>query len=131
MGLRHLLLLGTVVAATPICAAAAASLGLGTSAALGSGGAPVARCDDNGVAVAYTTVGGNVVSVTVSGIADPGCEGAALSLQILNSSGTSIASGSATVAADGDAADNSESVTVSPRPAAEAPTVVHVSLVGP
>lgn len=131
MILRRLLLLGMVVAATPVCVAAAASLGLGTSAALGSGAAPVARCDDNGVAVAYTTVGGNVVSVTVSGLADPGCEGAALSLQVLDTSGTSIASGSATVATDGDVADNSQSVTVSPQPAAEDPTAVHVSLVGP
>ena len=98
--------------------------GFAVAYAAGSGGvadgsvaadtAAVAACDGDGVAIGYTTSSGSVTGVTVTGIADPGCEGEAIEARVLDGTGTSIASGSSTVAADGDSSDNSATISVAP-----------------
>jgi hypothetical protein len=111
----------------------ASATGLGvTSPPVAARKAAIARCDSNGITLAYTTSAGNVTSVTVNGIADPGCEGAEMSVTLTNAAGNSIASGGPqTVATDGDAVDNSVTVAVSPNPAAEQVSGYQVSVVGP
>jgi hypothetical protein len=111
----------------------ASATGLGvTSPPVSAGSAALARCDANGFSLAYTTSGGNVTSVTVNGVADPGCEGAEMSLTLTNAAGASIASGGPrTVPTDGDGLDNSVGVAVSPNPAAEQVSGYQVSVVGP
>jgi hypothetical protein len=112
--------------------AAAATLGGISGTSLGAGSATVAACDGNGFTVTYSVSGGNVTAVTVSGIADPGCEGGQLSLTLTNSGGTSIGSGGPlTVPTDGDVLDNSMTVPVSPQPAASQVTGIHVVVEGP
>jgi hypothetical protein len=119
-------------AVVPLSFAAASGLGGLSTTKVGSGDAVIARCDTDGFSPSYTTSGGNVASVTVDGIADPGCEGATLRLSIVNASGASIATGGPqTVPADADTVDNSLSVTVSPQPAAATAAGVHISVVGP
>ena len=111
--------------------ASAASLG-GMSGSVSAGEAAIPACDTTGVTVTYTTSAGNVTAVTVGGLADPGCEGGALSVTLTNAAGDSIASGGpATVPTDGDTADNSVNVSVSPNPAAENVAGYHVSITGP
>jgi hypothetical protein len=111
--------------------ASAASLG-GMSGSVGAGNAAIPTCDTTGVSVTYTTSGGNVTAVTVGGLADPGCEGGDLKLTLTNASGDSIASGGPqTISADGDTADNSVNVSVSPNPAAQNVAGYHVSITGP
>jgi hypothetical protein len=111
--------------------ASAASLG-GISGGVGAGNAAIPACDTTGVTVTYTTSGGNVTTVTVGGLADPGCEGGSLSLTLTNTAGDSIASGGPqTIPTDGDTADNSVNVSVSPNPAAENVAGYHVSIAGP
>lgn len=113
------------------CLASASALG-GISGGVGAGDAPITGCDADGFSVAYATQGGNVESVTVSGIADPGCEGGALSVTVTNSAGDSIASGGpGAIGVDGDTANNSATVAVSPNPPAEQVSGHHVSVVGP
>lgn len=111
--------------------ASAASLG-GMSGSVAAGDAAIPACDTTGISVGYTTAAGNVTAVSVGGLADPGCEGGALSVTLTNAAGDSIASGGpATVPTDGDMADNSVTVSVSPNPAAENVAGYHVSIVGP
>ncbi len=113
------------------CFASAAALG-GISGGVAAGEAPITACDPDGFALHYATQGGNVQSVTVSGIADPGCEGGDLSVTLTNSGGDSISSGGpAAIGVDADTADNSVNVDVSPKPAAEQVKGYHVSVVGP
>ena len=69
----------------------AASLGGLGSAPLGGGAASVAPCDGDGVTVSYTTQGGSVTATTVAGIADPGCEGATLSITLRGAGGERVA----------------------------------------
>ncbi|MGI9113143.1 MAG: hypothetical protein ACR2GT_13275 [Gaiellaceae bacterium] len=112
--------------------AAAASLGGVGSSALGAGDGPIAVCDPDGFTVAYTTSAGNVTAVTVGGIADPGCEGGALSVTVTDAGGTGIASGGPqTIPIDGDAVDDSVAVPVSPQPLAENPSAVEIAIAGP
>lgn len=112
--------------------AVAATLGGLTPANLGAGSATVSACDTDGVTVSYNNSGGNITSVDVSGIADPGCEGGQLSLVLADASGASIgAGGPTTVPTDGDTVDNSMTVTLSPTPAASAVAAVHVVVTGP
>lgn len=109
----------------------AAGLAVGT-ASMGAGNAGVPDCDSNGFTPTYTVSSGRVTAVTVSAIADPACEGGAISLTLTNSSNVSIGSGGpVSVPTDGDTADNSATVSVSPQ--AQAPQVVniHISIVGP
>jgi hypothetical protein len=111
--------------------ASAASLG-GMSGSVAAGEAAIPACDTTGVTISYTTSGGNVTAVTVNGLADPGCEGGALSVTLTNTAGDSIASGGPqAVPTDGDATDNSVTVSVSPNPAAENVAGYHVSIAGP
>jgi hypothetical protein len=111
--------------------ASAASLG-GMSGSVAAGDAAIPDCDTTGVTLTYTTTGGNVTAVAVGGLADPGCEGGSLSLTLTNTAGDSIASGGPlTIPTDGDTADNSVDVSVSPNPAAETVAGYHVSIAGP
>jgi hypothetical protein len=110
----------------------AASLGGLTGKKLGAGKAIVAACDTNGFAASYTTSAGNVTSVILGGIADPGCEGGQLSLQLANSGGTSVgASGPTLVPTDGGTVDNSMTMALSPTPAVSVVTAIHVVVTGP
>jgi hypothetical protein len=112
--------------------ASAASLGGMSSGSLSAGDAAIPACDTTGVTGTYTTSGGNVTAVTVGGLADPGCEGGVLSVTLTNAAGDSIASGGPqTIPTDGDTADNSLTVSMSPNPAAENVAGYHVSIVGP
>jgi hypothetical protein len=112
--------------------ASAASLGGIAGGGVGAGEAAIPACDTTGITVSYTTSGGNVTAVTVGGLADPGCEGGALSVTLTNAAGDSIATGgSQTIPTDGDNADNALTVSVSPNPAAENVAGYHVSIVGP
>jgi hypothetical protein len=121
-----------IVAALPASIAEAAGLVPMASGALGSGRASVVACDSNGFVPSYATSGGNVASVTVSGIADPACEGASLKLTVVDGTGTALGSGGPqTIPTDADTLDNSMTVAVSPRPAAASAAGVHVSVVGP
>jgi hypothetical protein len=121
-----------VAALVPLSLAAAATLGGLTSTKVGSGQAAIAPCDTDGFTPTYTTSGGSITSVTVSGIADPRCEGTILKLTVVDSSGTSIASGGPqTIPTDGDTIDNSMTVSVNPQPAAASAAGVHISVVEP
>lgn len=128
---RRFLPLPLLLCAATVLPASAASLGGLDPDRLAAGQAVVASCD-GAVSISYATQGGNVTSVTVSGIADPACEGGALSLQALDSSNASIsAAGPATVATDADAADNSVTLGLSPQPNAEQVSATAVSITGP
>jgi hypothetical protein len=121
-----------VAAVVPVAFAAANTLNGVTTTKVGSNAAVIPRCDADGFTPSYTTSGGNITSVTVSGIADPGCEGGGLKLSIVDSAGASLASGGPqTIPTDGDTVDNSVTVNVSPQPAAASASGVHVSVVGP
>jgi hypothetical protein len=130
--MRRLIVL-TLTAATLASSYVASATGLGViSGSTGAGSASIAPCDSTGFTLAYTTSGGNVTSVTVSGIADPGCEGADISVTLTNAAGASIASGGPQpIPVDGDVADNSVAVSLAPNPAAEQVSGYHISLVGP
>jgi hypothetical protein len=122
--------LAAVVVASAVFAAATALGGLGAGA-LGAGDAPILSCDADGFEVSYATSGGNVTDVTIAGIADPACEGGQLSLS-LTGSGTALAAGGPqAVPTDGDAADNSMTVPVSPQPAASQVDGIHLVIEGP
>jgi hypothetical protein len=111
----------------------ASATGLGvTSPRVSAGSAAIARCDADGFTLGYTTSAGNVTSVTVNGIADPGCEGADLSVALTNSTGAAIASGGPqTLPTDGDTADNSLTLSVNPNPAAEQVSGFRILVVEP
>jgi hypothetical protein len=130
IGIRILGAAMAVSAATTMFGAAA-SLGGLSATQLGADGGPVAACDSNGFSVSYVLSSGTVVSVTVSGIADPACEGGQLSLTLTNGS-TSVGSGGAvTITPDGDGADNSVTVPISPQPNAASVNGIHIVVVGP
>jgi hypothetical protein len=119
------------VTVASLCAASAAALGGIAGGQVSAGDAPITACD-TGFTLVYTTLGGDVTAVTVNGIADPACEGADLSVTLTDAGGGAVASGGpASVPTDGDAADNSLVLPVSPNPAAEQVAGYHVSLVGP
>jgi len=121
----------TAVAVATAGYAAAASLGSLGSESLGSGNGTVVACDTNGVSTEYTVDTGNVTDVVVSDIADPGCEGASLSLTLTDSDGQSIGSASSLeVPTDGDTTANSMTVPVTPQPDAALVTNVHIVIVG-
>jgi hypothetical protein len=112
--------------------AAAATLGGVGGPALSAGNGPIAACDPDTLTTLYTTTAGNVTAVTVGGLADPGCEGASLSLSVVDSTGASIASaGPATIPADAGTIDNTLLLSVSPNPLAEVPTAVEIVIAGP
>ena len=119
------------VAAASASVAFAAGVGISTTD-VGAGTTSVVACDTNGFTVSFTTTRGNVSGVTVSGIADPTCEGGSLAVTVTNSAGDSIAmAGPATVPTDGDATDNSLTLTTSPQPGAAQVAGYHVNITGP
>ena len=128
--MRHLFLcLAAAAAVTPVAAAALTAV---TGGAIGSGSAPIASCDADGFAATYVTSGLSVTAVTVSGIADPGCEGGVLQIRVTDATGASIAAGAPqTIAADGDVLDNTETVTVAPQPAATTAMRIKLVVEGP
>lgn len=126
----RLLLIPLLCVATVVPAAAASLGGLAPDHVTG-GQAVVGSCDD-AVTVSYSTQGGNLSSVTVSDIADPGCEGGSLELQALDSSGATISAAEpAPVAADADTAENAVTLSLSPQPSAEQVSATAVSISGP
>lgn len=129
---RPILISMIIAALVPLSFVHAASLGGATSTKVGSGQAAIVPCDADGFTPTYTTSGGNITSVTVSGIADPRCEGTTLKLTVVDGSGAAIASGGPqAIPTDGDTIDNSMVVLVSPQPAAAAAAGVHISVVEP
>jgi hypothetical protein len=123
------LALATITVAGAVVAAAA-TLPL-TSEGLGAGNAPVAACDLNGFSPTYTTLGGNVTTAVIGGIADPGCEGGALEVKLIGAGGELGGGGPVTVPTDGDSSDNSVSVSLSPQPDGELVTGIRVLITGP
>lgn len=119
------------VAAASASVALAAAFGISTTD-VAAGDTPVVACDTNGFRVSFTTTRGNVSAVTVGGIADPSCEGGRLAVTVTNSTGDSIAmAGPTTVPTDGDATDNSMTLTTSPQPGAAQVAGYHVNIAGP
>lgn len=131
--MRRLVMLALASAVLASCVVAAASTLGGLSAAgLGAGGAPVNACDSNGVTTTYTTTAGKVTSVTVGGLADPGCEGGALVLTLTGSGNTALgAGGPATIGLDSGTTDNTVAVTIGAEPDAAEVTGVHILIEGP
>ena len=129
----RLVLIALIVATfVPLSFAAANSLGGLRTTKVGSNAVAIPRCDTDGFTPTYTTSAGTIMSVTVGGIADPGCEGASLRLTVVNSAGVVVASGGPqTVPTDADTVDNSMTVSVSPQPAAALAAGVQISVVGP
>jgi len=127
--------LGVAVTAAAVATAgyaAAASLGSLSSAQLGAGNGSVTACDTDGVVTDLIVPTDKVTDVTVSGIADPGCEGAALSLTLTDSLGIALGGASnQVVETDGDTDENSMTVAVTPQPDASLVTDVHIVIVGP
>ena len=111
----------------------AASLGGLGAASLGAGAGAIASCDGDGVAVSYTTQGGNVTAATVTGIADPACEGAQLSVATQDAAGTRIAAvGPQSVQSDPDGNDQAVTLAVTPADqSAEGVAAVSVQISGP
>jgi hypothetical protein len=83
-----LIVLAAVAASVP---GFATTVGL-TPDTLGNGNAGVSTCDTS-FTYTYTTVGGNVTSVNVGGIADPTCTGGSLQLTLTNGAGASLGGG--------------------------------------
>jgi hypothetical protein len=109
----------------------AASLGTISGGLAGGGEDAVVPCD-NGFGTSYTTSGGNATSVTITGIADPACEGGSLKVALVNGSNTAVASGGpAAVPSDGDTSDNSVTLPLSPQPVTTSVARIHVSITGP
>ncbi len=127
--MRLLVLLAAVAAGTPFAAAALTTVAGG---AVGSGSAVIGACDEDGFGASFTTAGGAVTAVTVTGIADPGCEGGTLRIAVVDGSGVSIGSGGPeSVAADGDVADNTAIVPIVGLPAAASAQRVQIVVEGP
>ena len=112
--------------------AAAATFGGVSGSALSAGDGAIVACDPDSLTTLYTTTAGNVTAVTVGGLADPGCEGASLSLTVIDATGAAIASGGPqTIPTDAGVVDNGIVVAVSPNPLAEAPAAVKIVIAGP
>jgi hypothetical protein len=128
---RVLVPIFTAVTLASLCVASAAALEGISGGPLSAGDMPITACDATGFTLAYTTVSGDVTAVTVNGIADPGCEGSEVSVTLTNTSGAGIATGGPQeIVADGDTAEDSILVSVTPNPAAEQVGAFHISLVG-
>lgn len=128
--MRALVALGVCAVVLAASAASAATLGVAGDG-LGAGSTTVAPCDTGGVTLTWATTGGKVSGVTVSGLADPGCDGARVELAA-TAAGARIASATpATVAADGDAADAEVTLAVPGLPAATLIDGARVLVSGP
>lgn len=123
--MRRLLTLLPIVGLLSATGAAAASLNGLSGAGLGAAAAVVARCDPDGVAESYTTSGGKVTTVTISGIA-PACDGGRIAVT-LTEAGAGVASGGpVTIGAGGTIA-----IPVSPLTDAERTDAIHIMITGP
>ena len=120
---RGLILILAVTLFAGPAGAFAASLG-GISGTLGAGQGGVTSCDTT-FGVNYTTVSGNVTSVSVTGIA-AGCAQGALSLVLSNSAGASIGSGGPVTISGATA-----NVSISATPDADLVTGIRISIEGP
>ncbi len=129
--MRKLLSAVTLTITGFICAGAAASLGGAGAPLLGAGSAAVGECDADGFGLAHATAGGRVATVTVSGIADPGCSGGVVRIELTSGGAAAGSGGPVTVAADGDTADDVVAVAISPQPLAHQVDGFSVSVVGP
>ena len=97
-----------------VSAAHATSLGGATSPPTAAGKTLVSRCD-TAVTVTYATTGGLLSSATVTGIADPACEGGTARIAIQNAGGVMLAqSNPVTIPVDGDTAANQVTLPLSP-----------------
>jgi hypothetical protein len=72
-----------------------------------------------------------VNSVTVAGIADPGCEGASVAVTVTSAAGANIGAGTGTVPTDAGTVDNSLVVTIAPTPAEASVSGIQIALTGP
>jgi hypothetical protein len=127
---RRLISLVALTAAVLPVAAFAGSVGT-TSASLAGGQAAVVACDA-AFGQSYTTVGGNVTAVTITGIADPACEQGQLSVTLTNAAGAALgAGGPVLVPSDGDIADNSVTVTIAAQPDGELVAGIRIAIAGP
>jgi hypothetical protein len=132
MGRRRLLAALAAATAAFSVVASASSLGGVSVSGLAAGAAPVMSCDADGLTSTYTTSGGKVTQVIVGGIADPGCEGAMVSLTLVATGSSSVGSGGpVTVPTDADSVDNSVAVPMNIQPDAVAVTGIHIVMVGP
>jgi hypothetical protein len=106
----------------------AATLGI-IAKTLGAGAGGVTACDST-FGETYTTVSGNVTAVSVTGIADPSCEGGLLTVR-LTGPGVDAGSSSTTIATDDDTADNSATVSFGSPPDGDLVNTVAISITGP
>jgi hypothetical protein len=113
------------------CVGAAASLGGAGTPRLGAGSAAVAACDPDGFDISHVTGGGRVTSVTVTDIADPGCTGGQLSVELTSAGAAAGGAGPVTVPADDDTLDDAVAVAIAPQPPAQQVDGFSISVVGP
>ena len=104
MSSRRLALALIVTAVTfSIIYGVAASLNV-TANTLGSGTGSVTSCDTNGVATAYATAyeaavaGYEVTTVSVTGVATPGCDGKSMKVTLIGAADASLAEQTVTLA---------------------------------
>jgi hypothetical protein len=107
--------------------AAAAALGTGTGT-VQSGNAAVAACQTGGFTFTNTLSGGNVQSVSVGGITSA-CANGNLTLNLTNSSVTSVGAGTATIPSG--CSGCSVSVALSPQPPATSVVAYVLGVRGP
>jgi hypothetical protein len=128
----HRLLLGATITILGFTTAgAAASLGGAGGPLLVAGSAAVEECDADGFGLTHATGAGRVTTVTVTGIADPGCSGGVLRLQLTSGGSAVGAGGPVTVPSDGDTADDAVTVAIAPQPLAQLVDGFSASVVGP
>ena len=133
-GPRRALAAVSVAAGLGLAVAAAASLGgFGDDLGIGAGVQTIAGCDADGVDVRMTTNDSDIVTdVVISGIDDPGCDLAEVSVAL--SSGvlpTNATGGPVTVPVDEDILPASITITLNTTIAGNLVGLVHVIAVGP
>jgi hypothetical protein len=131
--MRRTILWWTTAAVASATAGAAFGAPLGAvSAKVSTADAVVAQCDADGFTHAYTTVHGDVTAVTISGLADPACEGGTLQVAVTDALGAAIAqAGPLTIPADAGTADNSVVLATSLQPSATLVAGIRVVVSGP
>lgn len=123
-----MLLGGLTAVATAIAAASALGQGGGR---IGAAEAVVASCDD-AVFVRYLVSNGSVTGVQISGLADPACEGGQLRFTVSDASwGVLAQAGPVTIPTDGDNADNTVQLSLTPSPTYSSVAHYSVVIVGP
>lgn len=129
----RIVVLGVVLGVTAALAGAALAAPLGlVSSPVGADSAQIPRCDEDGFDYSFATSGGDVTSVTVADIADPGCEGGELHVTLTDAAGNAIASGGAAlVPTDGDTAPNAVTLPTTAQPPAGDIARAHTNVVGP